>query len=125
MNLEIVRELLTMLKTNEGAENNNNFAALATVIKSSGSAPREDGACMLIKETGEIVGTIGGGIVEKKVIEKSLALMGKNSRVLRSTFDLSNQEVAQTGGVCGGKVEVLLEIINLQKGAADHETVKS
>ena len=112
MNLDIVRERLRMLDGNNAGKDNN-YVALATVIRSAGSAPREEGACMLIKESGEITDTIGGGTVEKQVIEKARDLMGHEEQVLRCEFDLSNQEVAQKGGVCGGQVEVLLEIIKL------------
>ncbi len=114
MNLEVIQELLKM-KKQKNEEGENNYAALATVIKSSGSAPREDGASMLIKQSGEIVDTIGGGTVEKQVIEKAQSLMGDEEKVLRCEFDLTNQEVAQEGGVCGGEVEVLLEIIKTEE----------
>ena len=48
---------------------------LATVIESLGSAPREEGARMLIRADGSIAGTIGGGAIEKKIVDEALQLM--------------------------------------------------
>lgn len=45
--------------------------ALAQIVDSRGSTPRHS-AQMLIREDGSIVGTIGGGMVERKVIEQAL-----------------------------------------------------
>ena len=41
---------------------------LATVVSTGGSAPREAGARMAVLPDGAIVGTVGGGALEKKVI---------------------------------------------------------
>ena len=46
-------------------------AALATIISAAGSTPREEGAKMLVKADGSIMGTIGGGAIEKAVIKES------------------------------------------------------
>ena len=55
--------------------------ALAQIVDSRGSTPRHS-AQMLIREDGSIVGTIGGGMVERKVIEQALeALSEKASRM--------------------------------------------
>ena len=44
-------------------------AAMATVIGANGSTPRASGARMLVFASGEICGTVGGGAVERRVIE--------------------------------------------------------
>ena len=118
MNKEIVSELLDRINAREKEKKERGEkAALATVIKSSGSAPREDGAAMLIKSNGEITGTIGGGPVEKEVIDTACRMMKEKEKekVSRLKFDLSREEIADVGGICGGNVEVLLEILNLRE----------
>ncbi len=45
--------------------------AMAQIVDSRGSTPRHS-AQMLVRADGSIVGTIGGGMVERKVIEESL-----------------------------------------------------
>jgi len=42
-------------------------AAVATIVGTKGSTPREVGAKMLIHEDGKILGTIGGGCMEAEV----------------------------------------------------------
>ena len=43
-------------------------AALATVVSVQGSVPRHTGSKMLVKADGSILGTIGGGAMESRVI---------------------------------------------------------
>ncbi len=77
---------------------------LATVVESLGSAPRETGAKMLIKADGSISGTIGGGAIEKRIMEEGLALVAKGeARLLH--YDLGKD----LGMSCGGKMTVFLE----------------
>ncbi|HIH6660840.1 TPA: XdhC family protein, partial [Klebsiella michiganensis] len=52
-------------------EEQNRPFALAQIVESRGSTPRHS-AQMLIREDGSIVGTIGGGMVERKVIDAAL-----------------------------------------------------
>ena len=39
-------------------------AVLATIVGTRGSAPRKEGAKMLVQADGKIIGTIGGGSIE-------------------------------------------------------------
>lgn len=81
-------------------------AALCTVIYTEGSTPRKAGSKMLVFEDGKISGTIGGGSVEKEVIEKALTLLNKNESsklVYELQDDLSMH--------CGGLMEVFVEPI--------------
>ncbi|MCV5196708.1 hypothetical protein OFM41_24880, partial [Escherichia coli] len=55
--------------------------AMAQIVDSRGSTPRHS-AQMLVRADGSIVGTIGGGMVERKVIEESLqALQERKPRL--------------------------------------------
>lgn len=82
--------------------------ALVTVISASGSTPREEGAKMLVKADSSIIGTIGGGSVEERVIKEAIKVikMGKPQR-----FDYSLKEGEELGMICGGDVEVFIEPI--------------
>ncbi len=85
------------------ARKGNQPVVLATVIQSLGSAPREDGARMLVRPDGSIAGTIGGGAVEQKIIEEALALMkGGSSKLI--TYELKD-----IGMQCGGGMSVFVE----------------
>ena len=74
-------------------------AVLATVVKSVGSAPRTEGAKMLVYPDGSIDGTIGGGAVEKAIVEEALLLMGTSETKLLD-YDLG-RDLAMS---CGGKM---------------------
>ncbi|GAH56770.1 unnamed protein product [marine sediment metagenome] len=50
-------------------------AALVTIVSATGSTPREEGAKMLVKADGSILGTIGGGSLEAQVIEEAVKVI--------------------------------------------------
>ena len=79
---------------------------LATVIEAHGFTPRKSGAHMLIAPDGSTVGTIGGGAVERVVLEEAARLLagGGTARLRRHlTQDL--------GMCCGGEMEFFLELL--------------
>ncbi len=85
-------------------------AILATVVESTGSTPRKPGARMIVFPDGAIEGTIGGGAMEKKVIDEAMALMGSNeSRLLH--IDLRENKSDSVGAVCGGELRIFIEPI--------------
>lgn len=85
---------------------------LATIVSRNGSAPREVGTKMLIEEDGEIVGTIGGGCAESAVIQKALnKIRGGEKSIELVTADMTGREAEEAGMVCGGTIEVLLELV--------------
>ncbi|MBM7622506.1 XdhC family protein [Sporohalobacter salinus] len=93
-------------------EGEGDYIALATVVSATGSSPRDIGTQMLVYPNGSIEGTVGGGISEAETIEQAEELMqtGKNKKC---SFDMSNEEVAKVGGVCGGQVEIFIETIKV------------
>ena len=82
--------------------------ALVTVIAASGSTPGKVGYKMLVLPQGEdLTGTVGGGLIEAKVIEESRQMLDKPScRLLR--FDLG-ENPDDENGICGGTIELLIE----------------
>lgn len=88
------------------AKKKNEPLVLATVIKSMGSAPRGAGARMIIRSNGELVGTVGGGSIEKIVAEEALKLMGTSSPAI------IRHNLKDIGMECGGGMSVFLEPIN-------------
>jgi xanthine dehydrogenase accessory factor len=85
-------------------------AVLATIIARNGATPRKPAAKMLIDETGGLVGTIGGGSVESRVIEEAPEIIRSgNPKIL--SFNLSGKSPEENALVCGGIMEVYLEPI--------------
>jgi xanthine dehydrogenase accessory factor len=80
--------------------------ALCTVISVAGSTPREEGAKMLVRADGSIMGTIGGGAIEKAVIKEALEVI----RIGRAKkFEYCLKEGGELGMMCGGDTEVFIE----------------
>jgi len=92
-------------------------AALATVIETWGSAPRQPGSQLAISGAGEIMGSVSGGCVEGAVVVEALeALAEGRSRVL--SFGVSDETAFSVGLACGGTIQVLVEPIG-GDGAGD------
>lgn len=84
--------------------------ALATVVRVRGSAPRHDGARMLIWADGRIQGTIGGATLEQRVIADARRALGeRRSRLERYVFNTHDDPASV--GLCGGSVEVHIEVL--------------
>ncbi len=82
------------------------ICALCTIVYTKGSTPRKMGAKMLVKPNREIIGTIGGGDLEKKVIENALHQIDlKEAKLFK--HDLLHQH----NMCCGGTVEIYIEPI--------------
>ncbi len=85
-------------------------AALVTIVSATGSTPREEGAKMLVKPDGSILGTIGGGSLEARVIEEAVKVI-KQGKPKRLHFALTAKEAGEVGMICGGELEVFIEPI--------------
>lgn len=90
-------------------EQQHQAGALCTVVDSRGSTPRRSGAKMLVYPNGEILGTVGGGELENRVIAEALAaLKDGQARLLKYAMtDPARGDV----GTCGGQVEVFVDPI--------------
>jgi xanthine dehydrogenase accessory factor len=86
--------------------------ALATVIDRSGSAPRSAGAKMLVRQDGEIAGTVGGGILEAQVREMAAKVLMDHQAAIQG-FQFNGKDAASMDAICGGKVDVLVEWIDV------------
>ena len=87
------------------AVKNGNDVMLAAVIAASGSTPRGAGAKMLIFSDGRTEGTIGGGRIEHICTLKAEEAL-KQKRSFTRSYDLSVNDTADIGMICGGNVEV-------------------
>ena len=113
---------------------------MATIIARQGSSPRGVGSKMLIAKDSSIIGTIGGGLVEGSAIargkqmlqdeERGAVAMERGAMTMECGpavmehepavmehgpvimyVDMSAGAAEEDGMVCGGRVQVLLEIV--------------
>ena len=85
-------------------------AAMATIVKIRGSVPSFQTAKMLVREDGSIAGSVGGGCVEAEVWAAAQEVM-KDERSRVMSFDLTDDSLADSGLICGGKLEIFVEPI--------------
>jgi len=83
--------------------------ALATVINVRGSAPREIGAKMIVRDDGQF-GTIGGGCGEAEVFRKARLMLDEGVRARLAEVDLTGDFDQKEIGTCGGIMDVFLDV---------------
>jgi len=81
-------------------------AVVATVVRTSGSVPREVGAQLLVPAGGPPWGTIGGGAGEAKVLAQAETVLATGDPQA-VTIDLSGRTPGGEG-ICGGQMTVWL-----------------
>ncbi len=85
-------------------------AALVTPLWSSGSVPLSAESKLLLREDGSALGTVGGGALEAKALAAAQkVLAGAEAQVLE--FELTQEEAAESGMICGGRCALLVEPI--------------
>jgi xanthine dehydrogenase accessory factor len=86
--------------------------AVATIVTTSGSTPQRTGAKLLVFDDGRMMGTVGGGCVEADVwAEAREALTEDRPRLCRFTLrDNPDVPPDEEGMVCGGEMEVFIEV---------------
>lgn len=83
-------------------------SVLATVIRATGSTPQKAGSSALIAGGKLLAGTIGGGIIESRVIQEAQSLQNsKKSKII--TFDLQGEIENGSDSICGGSMTILLD----------------
>ncbi len=90
-------------------EAHNGAGALCTIVRSKGSTPRHSTSKMLVYPDGRIVGSVGGGELENRVIAEAIqSLQDGHTRLLE--YNMADPQRGDPG-VCGGQVEVFVEPI--------------
>jgi xanthine dehydrogenase accessory factor len=84
--------------------------ALATIVQTRGSTPRQVGTKMLIRTDGTSMGTVGGGALEAAIIEAAQEALGEGkSRLVHYALRADKNE--QDLGVCGGDLDVFVDVV--------------
>ncbi|MCI0371599.1 MAG: XdhC family protein, partial [candidate division NC10 bacterium] len=82
--------------------------AVATVIASRGSTPREVGAKMVILDEGRILGTVGGGCGEAQVLWDGVRVL-REGRPRLTEVDLTGVIDDESPTNCGGIMEIFID----------------
>ena len=88
--------------------------ATTSIIASQGSTPRSS-ARMLVRGDGSTLGTIGGGLLESRVISDALAcIKAGHSRTAQYALD-SCSEKGSIDMLCGGSVEIVIDVARARR----------
>jgi xanthine dehydrogenase accessory factor len=88
--------------------------ALATVVGTWRSAPRQPGAAMVVAATGEPTGSVSGGCVEGAVYELAQEVMATGEPVLQR-YGVSDDDAFAVGLTCGGIIDVFVEPVEREQ----------
>lgn len=103
------KEIMRALTETESAQEKK---VMATIITRHGSAPQGLGTKMLIYRDGRCVGTIGGGCMEARVIQIARLMAAEEDEQAQICHvDMTGNEAEDEGMVCGGEVDVFLEVV--------------
>jgi xanthine/CO dehydrogenase XdhC/CoxF family maturation factor len=91
--------------------------ALATVLRTWGSAPRPAGSQLAVTRSGRMAGSVSGGCIEGAVAEAALATL-RSLRPEILTFGVTQARAWEVGLACGGEIQVFVEPILPEPGGA-------
>jgi xanthine/CO dehydrogenase XdhC/CoxF family maturation factor len=82
--------------------------AVATVVRVEGTAPRREGAKMVVSSNGEVAGSVSGGCVEGAVMEEAMRVL-KTGKPALLQYGITADMITDVGLSCGGTITVYLE----------------
>ncbi|MGW0505011.1 XdhC family protein [Micromonospora sp. NPDC003241] len=82
--------------------------AVATVVRTWRSAPRQPGATMAVNADGEVLGSVSGGCVEGAVFELCREAI-ETGKARTEIYGVSDDDAFGVGLTCGGTIEILVQ----------------
>ncbi|HWA39638.1 MAG TPA: XdhC family protein [Burkholderiales bacterium] len=110
---------IEVLRTAQKWRGEGHRAALGTIVKTWGSAPRPVGAMVAVRDDGQIVGSVSGGCVEDDLVEKVRDKIFEKPHPQLITYGVTNEEATRWGLPCGGTLQLVVEPLGEQSGIPD------
>ncbi len=82
--------------------------AIATVVKTWGSAPQPVGSQLVIDGDGNFIGSVSGGCVEGAVVTEALDIIQSGNPKLLD-FGVADETAWKVGLACGGRIGIYVE----------------
>jgi xanthine dehydrogenase accessory factor len=107
MDVEVIRSAMDWM-------NRGHRVVLGTVVRTWGSSPRPPGSLMIIRDDGQVAGSLSGGCIEDDLIGR--VKRGELAQRLpqSTTYGVSAAEAQRFGLPCGGTVQIVLEPLSAQ-----------
>ncbi|MFI0156122.1 XdhC family protein [Streptomyces lydicus] len=94
--------------------------AVATVVATNGSAPRQPGAALAVDSDGTAVGSVSGGCVEGAVYELCQEAL-QTGRPVLERFGYSDEDAFAVGLTCGGIIDILVHPVRTSVPRPAHD----
>jgi xanthine dehydrogenase accessory factor len=94
-------------------------SALCLITETKGSTPRKTASKMIVFANSEIIGTVGGGAIEKQIIADALQVI-ENNTPIKKMYQLETDLNMHCGGMMEVYIEPLLQSNNLYIFGAGH-----
>jgi xanthine dehydrogenase accessory factor len=112
VDLEVVRSALKWAEAGHRA-------TLGTVVHTWGSAPRPVGAMLVIRDDGQVIGSVSGGCVEDDLIDKVKGRALAVDRPQVVTYGVTQEQATRFGLPCGGTLQIVLEPVTAESKLKD------
>ena len=107
IDVEVIRSAMDWM-------NRGHRVVMGTVVRTWGSSPRPPGSLMVIRDDGQVAGSVSGGCIEDDLIER----VKRGELALRlpqaTTYGASAEEAQRFGLPCGGSMQIVLEPLGAQ-----------
>ena len=100
---------IEVLRSAEAWRKAGHRVTFGTIVRTWGSAPRPVGALVVIRDDGQVVGSVSGGCVEDDLIDKVRAGNVAKDKPQLITYGVTNEEATRWGLPCGGTLELVME----------------
>ena len=107
MDVEVVRTAMDWM-------NRGHRVVLGTVVRTWGSSPRPPGSLMIIRDDGQVAGSLSGGCIEDDLIGRVKRGELASRLPQSTTYGVSAEEAQRFGLPCGGTVQIVLEPLSAQ-----------
>lgn len=113
-----MHELTALVQACQTLGSISDIAAIATVVKTSGSTYRRPGARFLLTSGGQTLGMVSGGCLEEAVRDQAEQVLHSGEPLLTTYDGTAAEDVVWGLGLgCNGVVQVLIERVDPQRSA--------
>ncbi len=102
MDVEVIRTAMDWM-------NRGHRVVLGTVVRTWGSSPRPPGSLMIVRDDGQVAGSLSGGCIEDDLIGRIQRGELAPRLPQTTTYGLTAAEAQRFGLPCGGTVQIVLE----------------
>ena len=107
MDVEVIRTAMDWM-------NRGHRVVLGTVVRTWGSSPRPPGSLMIIRDDGQVAGSLSGGCIEDDLIDRVKRGDLAPRLPQATTYGVTAEEAQRFSLPCGGTVQIVLEPLSAQ-----------